>query len=355
MTTSTTHESGPGHQFASDNCTGICPEAWAWLEKANRGAVASYGNDAFTSRACALLREKFETDCEVFFCFNGTAANSVATAHLCQSFHSVICHRLAHLETDECGAPEFFSNGTKILLVDGDQGKVAPEAVEETIRRRTDIHYPKPRILSLTQPTELGTVYRIHELAALNEVARRHHLRIHMDGARLANSLVTLQVSPREITWQVGVDVLCLGGTKNGLPVGEAVIFFDKELAAEFDYRCKQAGQLASKMRFLSAPWLGLLGNDAWLNHARHANVCAQMLAERLRQFAQIQILHPVEANAVFVRMPQSWAEQLQSRGWVFYSFIAAGGFRFMCSWDTREEDIEALLADVCKLASSCA
>jgi threonine aldolase len=201
--------------FASDNCAGMCPEASASFSEANCGYAPAYGDDAWTARTCTLLRDLFETDCELFFCFNGTAANSMAIGHLCNSYHSVICHECAHVETDECGGPEFFTNGTKLLLACGDEGKVSPDAVEAIVQKRTDIHYPKPRVLSVTQATELGTVYSIAELATLGELARRHGLRIHMDGARLANAAASLKCDLAQITWKIGVDVLSFGGTRH--------------------------------------------------------------------------------------------------------------------------------------------
>ncbi|MDQ3814524.1 MAG: low specificity L-threonine aldolase, partial [Armatimonadota bacterium] len=271
-------------QLASDNYAGICPEAWAALAEANHGHAPGYGDDAWTQRAADLIRAVFETKCEVFFVFNGTAANSLALAAMCQSYHSILCHEIAHIERDECGAPEFFSNGTKVLLLEGENGKVSPDAVTSMARKRTDIHFPKARVLSLTQPTEVGTVYSVEELKALCDTAHQLGLKVHMDGARFANAVSFLQVAPREISWQAGVDVLCLGATKNGSGVGEAVVFFDLDLAREFDYRCKQAGQLASKMRFLSAPWVGMLQDDAWLRHAAHANHMAKRLEEALRR-----------------------------------------------------------------------
>lgn len=341
----------PRRQFASDNYAGVCPEAWSAMEKANAGHVPGYGDDAWTKRASDLLRELFEIECEVFFTFNGTAANSLALASMCRSYHSILCHDLAHVETDECGAPEFFSNGTKVLLVPGERGKVSVEAVRERVKRRTDIHYPKPRVLSLTQATELGTVYDANELDAVSEAARRLNLKVHMDGARFANAVASLDVSPKEITWKAGVDVLCFGGTKNGMAVGDAVVFFDKELADEFGYRCKQAGQLASKMRYLSAPWVGMLEDGAWLRHARHANHCAALLEEKLRGAPGLEMIAPRQANAVFVNMPEELIKALHERGWHFYTFIGAGGARLMCSWDTTEEDVTAFAKDVWELA----
>jgi threonine aldolase len=335
------------YHFASDNCAGICPEAWEALQRANTGFEVGYGDDQYTKRATDLLREIFEIDCEIFFTFNGTAANSLALAHMCQSYHSVICHERAHVETDECGGPEFFSNGTKILLIGGEHGRVDPQAVENMVKRRNDIHFPKPNVLSLTQSTELGTVYQKHHLDALLETTRRLKLKVHMDGARFANAIASLKLPPKEVTWKVGVDVLCFGGTKNGLPISEAVIFFNKSLAAEFDFRCKQAGQLASKMRFLAAPWVGILESGAWLKHAAHANQCAKQLEQELKTIPGVQILSIVEANGVFVQLAPEVIEKLRQQNWRFYMFIGNGGARFMCSWDTKQEDILSLVADI--------
>jgi threonine aldolase len=337
----------PRFQFASDNYAGICPEAWQAMAEANQGYASSYGDDEWTARACERLRDLFETDCEVFFVFNGTAANSLALASLCQSYHSIICHEMAHVETDECGAAEFFSNGTKVLLVRGDHGKVDLAEIVHTIKRRSDIHYPKPKVLSITQSTELGTVYSVDELQAIAELAKRHNLRIHMDGSRFANAVSALNVPPKAITWQAGVDVLCFGGTKNGFAMGEAVVFFNRELAFEFDYRCKQAGQLASKMRFLTAPWVGMLDSGAWLTRAANANRCARLLESRLRAIQGLDVMFPCQANAVFVDLPPRLADALRQHGWHFYTFIGAGGARFMCSWETTEDDINALANDI--------
>jgi threonine aldolase len=342
-------KSEPSRQFASDNYSGVCPEAWAAMTEANTGHAPGYGDDRWTAEAAELLRETFETDCEVFFVFNGTSANSLALASLCQSYHSILCHETAHVETDECGAPEFFSNGTKVLTVAGPNGKIDPASIDHMVRRRADIHYPKPRVVSVTQATELGTVYTPAELRAVGERAKAHGLRVHMDGARFANAVASLGVRPKEVTWQAGVDVLCFGGTKNGMAVGEAVVFFDRALATEFDYRCKQAGQLASKMRFLAAPWVGMLRNDAWLRHAGHANAMAALLESSLRKLG-IEILRPRQANGVFAALPEATATSLRAKGWRFYDFIGAGGSRLMCSWDTSEDDVRAFIDDIAAL-----
>lgn len=348
MTTTTSTR----RHFASDNYSGICPEAWDAMARANQGHVPAYGDDEWTNKASDLLRELFEVNCEVFFAFNGTASNAMALSSLCQSYHSIVCHELAHAETDECGAPEFFSNGSKILLVSGEDGRIQPESVSHMVQRRSDIHYPKPRVLSLTQTTEMGTVYSVEHLQKLFEVARRHDLRVHMDGARFANAVAALGVAPKEITWKVGVDVLCFGGTKNGMAVGEAIIFFKKELAHEFAYRCKQSGQLASKMRFLAAPWVGMLESSAWLRNGQNGNRMAELLEAGLKDIPGVQFLSQRQANAVFVQLRPEVAAALRSAGWRFYTFIGSGGARFMCSWDTTEADVNALVRDVRELTA---
>lgn len=333
-------------QFASDNVAGMCPEALAALATANSGFAASYGNDAATRTVCDRLRQLFDCDAEIFFVFNGTAANSLALSALCQSYQAVICADTAHVETDECGAPEFFSNGSKLLAAPHRQGKLTSAGVLENITRRSDVHYPRPKAVSLTQATELGTLYRVGEISGIARIARDHGLAVHMDGARFANAVAALELSPAELTWRAGVDVLCFGGTKMGLPVGEAIVFLDRRRGADFEYRCKQAGQLASKMRFLSAPWLAMLEDDTWLRRAGHANAMAQRLAARLAAISGVELLLPSEANAVFVNLPPTATTALQARGWSFYRFIG-GGSRFMCSWATDDAAVDHLADDI--------
>ena len=335
------------HQFASDNTAGICPEVLAALEEANHGAAVSYGADQWTGRVRELVRDLFETDCDAYLVFNGTAANALALAQLCQSFHSVVCHKQAHIQTDECGAPEFFTRGSKLLLVGGEHGKIDMNEVKAVMAVQPEVHAHKPRVISITQATEFGTVYRRDEIGAVSEFARQHEMFVHMDGARFANAVASLGCSPKEITWKIGVDVLCFGGTKNGAAGGELIVFFKKEYSREFDYCLKQAGQLASKTRFLAAQWLGLLNNDVWLRNARCANAMARILADRLRSSAKIDIVLPVEANALFVRMPEQRAHDLHSRGWHFYKFIEPDVYRLMCSWATSDAEIDRFVGDV--------
>ena len=260
-------------QFASDNRSNICPEAWAALAEANgAGHAGSYGDDDWTRRMTAAVRDVFETDCDVHLVFGGIAANCLALAALCQSHHAVICHELAHVATDEVNGPAFFTGGARLLPVPGTDGKLTPAAVAAVADARTDNRFPKPRVLSLTQATEVGTVYPPAEVAALSDVARGRGMAVHMDGARFANAVAHLGCRPADLTWRAGVDVLVFGGTKNGLSAGELVVFFDRAKSAEFAYRAKQAGQVASKMRLLSCQWAALLEGDTWLAHAAHSD-----------------------------------------------------------------------------------
>ncbi len=343
----------PGWQFASDNTAGICAEAWDALHAANVGYAPSYGEDAWTERACALIRALFEHDtAEVFFVFNGTAANSLSLAALARSYQSIVCHEAAHVQTDECSAPEFFSGGAKLLPLPGAGAKLSAASVLQLITRRDDLHYPRPRALSLSQPTEWGTLYQPGEVAALSAVAHAHGVAVQMDGARFANAVAALPgFTAADLSWRAGVDVLSLGGTKNGLNTAEAVVFFDPALAAQFDYRGKQAGQLASKMRFQSCQWQGVLESGAWLRHAAHANAMAQRLGAAVSAVPGLTLARPVEVNAVFVDMSAAVAEAMFAMGWHFYT-LSGAGYRLMCSWATTAEDVAAFARDLQRIVS---
>jgi threonine aldolase len=345
--------------FASDNTSGICPEALAALNAANTDSAASYGDDPTTARAQQLMRDLFETDCETFFVFNGTAANSLSLSALCQRHQSILCHAVAHIDTDECGAPEFFTGGSKLLPLPGTHGKLLPATVAAVLTRRNEVHFPKPGALSVTQSTEHGTLYSPAELRAL---AHAHGLSVHMDGARFANACAAFSASsekvaprppgaafasPADLTWRAGIDVLCFGGTKNGLLTTEAVVFFNKTLARDFAYRVKQSGQLASKQRFASAQWCAILESGAWLRHAAHANAQTQKLATALRALPGVTLLHPPEVNAVFVQLPPLAAAAMLAHGWHFYLFIGEHGYRLMCSWATTDAAITTFIADL--------
>jgi len=338
-------------QFASDNNAGICPEAWQALEEANRGHAPAYGSDDWSQAAVRAIRDVFETDCEVFLVLTGTAANSLALASICRSTDAIVCHAMAHINVDECGCPEFMSGGAKLLTIDLPHAKLTPDAVVARAVTPHDEHGSRPRALALTQATELGTVYTPAELRALADVAHARGMKVHMDGARFGNALVRLGCTPADITWRAGVDVLSFGGTKNGMPFGEAIVFFDRPLADEFLRRRKQAGQLASKMRYLAAPWLGMLRDDAWLRHAGHANAMAARLAEGLVRVPGARLLAPVQANGVFVDLPAAVVAGLRERGWRFYTFIGETGCRFMCAWDTPVDAVDRMVRDVAELA----
>src|SRR6266480_1032855 len=340
-------------EFASDNTAGLCPEAAIALVGANTGAAASYGEDDWTRLLCDRVRELFEIDCDVFLVFNGTAANAVALAQLCQPFHSVICHEYAHIDNDECGACEFYTGGSKLIPTCGAKGKIDLREVEAALTRQHELHSHKPRVISATQATEVGTVYAADEIRKISAFAKERGMLLHMDGARFANAVATLRCAPKEITWRAGVEVLSFGGTKNGLAAGELVVFFNKERSADFDYRAKQSGHLASKMRFLAAPWLALLENEVWLKNARHANDAALKLASGLRSCGT-EIVFPVESNAVFSRLDVIVAENLREHGWDFYKFIEPDIYRLMCAWSATEDVISAFLSDF-KAARSCA
>jgi threonine aldolase len=338
--------------FASDNAAGICPQAWMALERVNYGAAPAYGEDETTAEVRNRVREIFETDCDVHFVFNGTAANALALAQICQPFHSIICQKFAHLQTDECGAPEFFSGGSKLILVGGNEGKLSLEEIRAVLVEQHGVHAHKPRVISITQATELGTVYSCDEVAEVCAFARHHNLLVHMDGARFANALVSLKCAPKDITWNAGVDVLCFGGTKNGVGSGELVVFFKPDLARDFEYRVKQGGQLGSKTRFLAAPWLGLLNDDVWLRNAAHANTAAADLARRIFDEVNLRPMLPVQSNAIFLRLSDALAAKLTEIGWGFYKFIEPDGYRLMCSWATTEKDIVEFVRQFKKIIS---
>ena len=344
----------PRRHFASDNFAGICPEAWAALAEANAGHAPSYGEDFWNGEATRCIREIFETDCEVFFVFTGTSANALAVAATCAPFESVLCHQHSHLISDECGASGFFAHGVVLEPLAGEDGRIHYTEVERVATQRSDVHHSRVRTVSLTQSTELGTVYSVDEIAAIGSATDRLGLRLHMDGARFANAVAALGVAPRVLTWEAGVDVLTLGGTKNGLGCGEALVFFDRHLARDFAFRRKQSGQLASKMRFLAAPWIGLLRYGAWLRNAAHANAMAGELEKGLRPLRDVAIVHPRQANAVFAKLPPPVIGRLHDRGWQFYTDVGpSGAARLMCSWDTTPEDVAAFVRDAAEVGTS--
>jgi threonine aldolase len=337
-------------QFASDNNAGCCPEVLEALWRLNPGHVVSYGSDELTAKAREKFRTLFETDCETFFVFNGTAANSLAIGNYCSPHHSVLCHAHSHVESDECNAVGFLNQGVRIVSVDGPDGKITIEDLQKALCGRRDVHASLPRVLSLTNVTELGTLYRPNEIAQLTEFARNNNLIVHVDGARFANAVATAACTPAELSWKTGVDVLVFGGTKNGLAWGEAVVFFNHRHTSEFMYHMKQSGQLASKMRLLAAQWLGLLNDGKWLEYARHSNAMAERLSSQLLQVSAVKLLFPREGNAVFAKIPEHAVARLYEQGWRFYTHVGPGsGARLMCAWDTTEEDVDRFVLDLRK------
>jgi threonine aldolase len=335
-------------QFASDNNAGICPEALEAIRRLNAGHVVGYGDDEITTKAAQLFRELFETECNTYFVFNGTAANSLSIGSFCSPHHSVLCHRFSHLESDECNAPGFLNQGLRIVPVDGANGKIDPSNLREVLRGGRLVHTSQPRVLSLTNTTELGTLYCPDAIAELAGIAKKNQLAVHIDGARFANAVASANCRPAELTWKLGIDVLVFGGTKNGLGFGEAIVFFNKNAAANFLYRMKQSGQLASKMRFLASQWIGLLATGKWLEYARHANQMAERLCSQLSRIETVKLLFPRESNAVFAKIPEPVVAKLYNRGWRFYTDVGPGGSaRLMCSWDTTAEDVDNFVKDI--------
>jgi len=341
----------PRH-FASDNNAGISPEVLAALTEANQGHVGGYGHDDYTERAQAAVSEIFGKECAVFFVSNGTTANCLALSAFLESYHAVIAHEHSHLETDECNAMGHFAPGVKVIAVGGANAKIDPESMDRLIKSQRPVHGSLPRAVSLTNLSELGTVYRPDEIRQIAEVAKPLGLIVHIDGARFANAVASIGCSPADLTWRSGVDVLSFGGTKNGLGVGEAIVFFEPSAAGGFEYRLKQSGQLASKMRFLAAPWLGYLKDGLWLERARHANQMAERLEIGIRSVTRDGIYYPREGNAVFAKITDAVVDKLHERGWRFYSDVGPDrAARLMCSWDTTEQDVDGFLQDLRELA----
>jgi threonine aldolase len=334
--------------LASDNFSGAHPDVLAALAAANDGHASAYGDDPHTARARELFREHFGAEAEAFPVFNGTAANVLSLAAIARPHQSVICAQGAHLDVDECGAPERIA-GVKLVTVPTAHGKLAPADLAPLDRRRGDQHAAQPRVVSISQATELGTVYTPGELSALAAAAHERDWLLHVDGARLANAAASLGVPLRALTTDAGVDVLSFGGTKNGLLLGDAVVFLRAGLAADFAFVRKQLAQLASKMRFISAQFEALLEGDLWLRNASHANAMARRLADAIARSDEAVVAHPVEANAVFVSLPAPTIERL--RGELpgeppFHVWDEdAGTIRLMCSWDTAESDVDRFAA----------
>jgi threonine aldolase len=330
-------------RFFSDNAAAACPEVLSALLEANRLDTA-YDGDAWSRRLNGAFSELFGTEVEALWVATGTAANSLALAALCPPHGSILCHRDAHIQTDECGAPEFYTHGAKLLLGEGEGAKLTPAEVERQLATvRDDVHQVQPHVLSLTNATEYGCVYTPDETAALGDLAKARGLGFHLDGARFANAVASLGCSPAELSWRAGVDALSFGFTKNGGLSAECLIFFDKELAAATHYRRKRAGHLLSKGRYLAAQLLAMLEGDLWLRNARAANAAATRLAAAA---GADRLLLPVQANEVFIRVSGDEAAALRSQGFDFYDW-GPGEARLVTSWDSDPADVDALSAAI--------
>jgi threonine aldolase len=325
--------------FASDNNAGIDPQLLEAIGKANIGHVVAYGDDLYTRNAEKIIKKHFGSSIEVFFVLNGTGANVLGLASMTKSFNAVICADTAHINTDECGAPEKFCD-CKLITVNTSDGKLTPDAVSHHLHGFGFEHHVQPKVISISQPTEMGTVYTPGEIKALAALARQYHMYLHMDGARLANAAVSLNLSFKEFTADAGVDVLSFGGTKNGMLFGESVIFFKSELANDFKYLRKQGMQLVSKMRFISTQFETYLDRDVWNNNARHANNMALLLYDKVKDLPEIKVTQKVEANAVFAIIPHNIIKPLQEKYFFYIWDEVRNEVRWMTSFDTTPEDI---------------
>ena len=332
--------------FCSDNVTGVAPEIMQALVAANQGAAMPYGDDALTQTLTHKFQDIFATNLTMFPVATGSAANALALSVLTPSYGAVYCHPSAHINVDECGAPELFTGGAKLILIPGEEGKITPENLTQTLESAGAgvVHHVQPAVLSLTQATEAGTVYHLEEINALSKIAKAHNLYVHMDGARFANALVSLGCSPAAMTWQGGIDVLSFGATKNGAMAAEAVIFFNQELGKTFPFRRKRGGHLFSKMRFLSAQLVAYLEDDLWLKNARHANQMATKLAQGLQKLPGVKIIFPVEANEIFVEFAPAILQALQEAGFKFYIFDNKQLVRLVTAFNTLPGDVEKFI-----------
>jgi threonine aldolase len=338
----------PKRSFASDNNAGIHPEMIEAITAANDGHVIAYGEDPITARAMKLFQKHFGRDVSVYFVFGGTGANVLGLKSITESYQAIICAETAHINVDECGAPERFT-GCKLLTVATRDGKLRVEQLKPLMHGIGVEHHVQPRVISVSQATEMGTVYTKKELKVLADFAHDHNMLLHVDGARLANAAVSLKASLKDITVDAGVDVLSFGGTKNGMMYGEAVIFFDNKLGADFKYIRKQGMHLPSKMRFISAQFEALLSNDLWRRSAAHSNRMAQVLGSELSKVPQIELTQPVESNGVFAVIPSKYVPQLQKKYFFYIWDEEISEVRLMASFDTTEDDVRDFIEFVRK------
>ncbi|MBL6928218.1 MAG: low specificity L-threonine aldolase [Rhodospirillales bacterium] len=340
--------------FCSDNVAGVAPQVLAAIERANAGPAAAYGDDELSVRVSKKIADVFERDADVFLVTTGTAANSLSLAVMTPPWGEIFCHPEAHIQIDECGAPEFFSGGAKMTPLPSDDGKVHAEDLEAVLTAPDHgVHHVQAAAVSLTQASEAGTVYSPDEVRTIADLAHKHGLKVHMDGARFANALASLGCTPAETTWKAGVDVLCFGASKNGALAAEAVVVFDKTLAETLAYRRKRGGHLISKMRYLAAQFDAYLTDDLWLKLARHANAATAKLAEGLKDVPGVSFMHTPQANEIFVKLPEAVIVGLEADGFAFYRWPGDGAkaIRLVTAFNTRDEDVDAFIASAIRHA----
>jgi threonine aldolase len=332
-------------KFASDNVAGACPEVLDAIIKANYGDSTPYGNDQISTELQDKFSEIFEKEVIVFPTASGTAANALALSTMTPSFGNIYCHKMSHINTDECGAPEFYTGGGKLVTLQGVKGKITAEELDEAITGKGIVHHTQPSSVSITQVCETGEVYQLDEIKKISDVAHNHDLNMHMDGARFANALVSLDVTPAEMTWKSGIDVLSFGATKNGCLAAEAIIFFKKDLVGNVAFLMKRAGHLLSKMRFVSAQLDAYITNDVWIKNARHANKMGKKLSDGLINHPDINLSFPTEANEVFATFPRNKIEHLNSEGYTINEDEWDGkAVRLVAAWNTNDNDVDEFL-----------
>ena len=335
-------------KFASDNVAGACPEVLEALLKANEGDSAPYGNDDYSKSLQKKFSEIFEKEVIVYPIASGTAANALALATMTPVFGNIYCHKLAHINTDECGAPEFYTGGAKLIPLVGVDGKITSGELEQNISGVGIVHHTQPSSVSITQVCETGEVYELDEIKEITKVAHNHNLNMHMDGARFANALVSLNCTPAEMTWKSGIDVLSFGATKNGCIAAEAIIFFKPELVGNLSFLMKRAGHLLSKMRFVSAQLEAYISNNVWLDNAKNANEMGKKLSEGLIKHNSIKLAYPTQANEVFAKFPREVIEHLNSEGYKMNEDELDGqAARLVAAWNTKISDVESFLETV--------
>ena len=331
--------------FSSDNVTSACPEVMDAINEANIGHIDSYGQDKWSKNLNKKFSDLFEKEVIVYTAVTGTAANALALTAITPSYGNIYCHKISHINVDECGAPEFFTGGAKLITIDGEYGKLNSDELKKSIRGSGIVHNTQPSSVSITQSCETGVTYKLYEILKVTEIAKENGMKVHMDGARFSNAIASLKKTPAEVTWKSGIDVLTFGGTKNGCLDAEAIIFFNPDDIDNFQYLQKRSGQLLSKARFLSSQLDAYITNEVWLRNAKHANKMAKDLSEKLAKINSIQLVYPTEANEIFIKVPERIQEHLNKKGYSAQpDFTFDGSIRLVTAWNTTSKDISNLM-----------